>query len=281
MRLSDAHRPAGPDPWPAVLLVALGVATWPVWRWYVLRISDGSDEPWGMLALLTLAALGWRRLPVLLSPRRDGPQDGRPPFEKQLAWPAAGLAVYTVTFPLAPPLVRALLAAGAFGALLFRGRGGAGLWGLLALSLPIVATLQFYLGYPLRVLAAEASSVALRGCGFAVVREGSLLHWAGETVMVDAPCSGIHMLWFGLYLAFLLAAFYRLNSARTLLCVTAALIVVVGANMARATALFFKEAHIVAWPEWTHAGVGLAVFSGAAWFIAALAQKLQTERCAS
>jgi len=254
--------------WPALMLAAMVIAAWPVWRWYALRLTDGSDEPWGVLALATLAALA----------RRNG--EALPTHERHFVWPAALLAVYAATFPIAPPLGRAVVAASAFGALLLRGRGATGLWGLLALSLPVVATLQFYLGYPLRLLAAEASAVALRGCGFAVTREGLLLHSGGESVMVDAPCSGIQMLWCGFYLAFGLAAYHRLSLKRTTLCAGATLVIVIFANLIRATVLFFKEARIVAAPEWTHAGTGLAMFAAAAWLVASLAQKLQPSPCA-
>ncbi len=250
----------------AISIVAMLGATWSVWRWFARRICDGSDEPWGLLALATVAVLAWQRRAV------EG-------WEKRFPWAVLCLAAYGATFLLVPPLIRAGIAATALGTLLFHRRGSAGLWGLLALSLPIVATLQFYAGYPLRVLAAGVSATALRLCGFAVTREGTLLHWAGETVMVDAPCSGIHMLWFGFYLAFLLAAFYRLSARRTLWCAAATLALVVGANVIRATVLFFKEARIVAWPEWTHAGVGIVLFVGAAWLIAAAAQRLQASKC--
>ncbi|MGI8602121.1 MAG: archaeosortase/exosortase family protein [Verrucomicrobiales bacterium] len=253
--------------WPALVLAGMVVATWPVWRWYVLRLTDGSDEPCGVLALVSLGFLSFRH-------RISLPAD-----DHRLLWPAILIAVYVGVFPFSPPLVRALLTAAAFGALLLRGRGTAGLWGLLALSLPLIATLQFYVGYPLRLLAAEASALTLRLCGFAVVREGSLLHWAGETILVDAPCGGIHMLWFGFYLAFLLAAFYRLDVRRTTISAGVTLVVVIAANMARSTSLFFKESHIIALPEWTHAGIGVATFAVAAWLIAGITQKLQSKSC--
>jgi len=48
----------GPEIKPSALLVsraavvtALALAGWPVARWYVARVSDGSDEPWGLAAL--------------------------------------------------------------------------------------------------------------------------------------------------------------------------------------------------------------------------------------
>ena len=42
---------------PLAVLVGLTAATWPVWRWYVLRLGDGSDEQWGVLALGAVIAL--------------------------------------------------------------------------------------------------------------------------------------------------------------------------------------------------------------------------------
>ena len=38
-----------------VALVAL--ASWPIWSWYARRMQDGSDDPWGLLALVPLGAL--------------------------------------------------------------------------------------------------------------------------------------------------------------------------------------------------------------------------------
>ena len=34
---------------------ALLAACWPVGRWYALRMTDGGDDAWGLLALATLA----------------------------------------------------------------------------------------------------------------------------------------------------------------------------------------------------------------------------------
>jgi exosortase len=249
------------------MLIAMGAAAWPVWRWYFLRMTDGSDEPWGVLAIVSLVMLRLR--------------DGAPQrlSERRFALPAAMLALYAIGYPILPPLVRAILVLAAFGVVLLRGPGAAGQAGLLALSLPLMATMQFYLGFPLRLLAAEASAVVLRFCEYMVVREGTLLHWAGETVIVDAPCSGIQMLWSGLFLASLLAAFYRLSAARAAICGAAAVVIVVLANMMRATALFFKEAEIVSLADWTHAGIGTAIFCGAAWLITSIVQKLQPRPC--
>src|SRR5262245_66212483 len=46
-------------------LMVVVAALWPVWSWSVARFRDGSDEPWGIVAIGALAALtirDWRRV---------------------------------------------------------------------------------------------------------------------------------------------------------------------------------------------------------------------------
>jgi hypothetical protein len=43
-------------------LIAAILAFWPIWFWYCERISDRSDEPLGVLALITVIALSWGKL---------------------------------------------------------------------------------------------------------------------------------------------------------------------------------------------------------------------------
>lgn len=45
---------------PGWLIVAQLAAFWPVWCWYVSRMTDGSDEPLGILALITVLVLAGR-----------------------------------------------------------------------------------------------------------------------------------------------------------------------------------------------------------------------------
>jgi exosortase/archaeosortase family protein len=132
---------------------------------------------------------------------------------------------------------------------------------LLALSLPLVSTLQFYLGYPLRLPTTQLSALLLRLCGIHVHANGTTLLWAGERVIVDAPCSGIHMAWAGLFVAATLACWRRLSSRDTLRLFrwTGALVFV--ANVFRSTALFFLGAGIWRLPAFAHEGIGLLVFA--------------------
>ena len=41
-------------------LLLLLLALWPHWLWLARRLTDGSDEPWGWLALATVLALVWK-----------------------------------------------------------------------------------------------------------------------------------------------------------------------------------------------------------------------------
>lgn len=259
--LALQHEPPLPRPvsrwW---LTVAAAGALWPAWQWYARRLADGSDEPWGLLALAAL--LGW----CVRQRKNCSPRFG---------WSAACLTAYTVSYGFVPPILRAAFGALALGALVLPREGRAGCWGLILLSLPVLASVQFYLSYPLRLTVAEGSALLLHLAGLQVQVRGAALLWQGQTVLVDVPCAGLHMLWFGLFLASASAAIFRLSARRSLCAGAAALVVVLAANVARATALFPKEAHLVPWPEWTHAGVGLGCFAWASWGIVTITRKLQ------
>ena len=140
--------------------VALALAFWPVWEWYLVRITGPWDEPWGLMAFLAAVVfLLWQKPPE---------KNRRPAL-----LPAGILLVfYIVAYPHLHPLLRAATAVMAIGLTLASWRLGrifhAGLWGLLLLSLPILHMLQFVLGYPLRTITALLSSLLLRMNGFAV-----------------------------------------------------------------------------------------------------------------
>lgn len=238
----------------AVLLLMQLLAFWPVWPWYVTRMLDGSDEPLGFLALGTVLALCW------LQP----PQPSSPDQPRLLLWPLLSTLGYVLGYAYLPPLLRAALAMLALGCTLSRywcGRAyHVGLGGLLLLALPLVASLQFYVGYPLRLVTAALTALLLRLSGFAVYQEGPGLHWGGLTVGVDAPCSGIYMCWTGVYLALTLACVYRLSTWQTWHALAVALVVLVLGNTLRTAALFYPEAGIVVLPPWVHDGVGVVTF---------------------
>ncbi len=245
---------AAPQRWWASRGAAIGawaLAGWPVWRWFAARLSDGTDEPWGLAALIAaLAFVPWRRL-----------REPLPLGAAGLA--AAGVSTVLIGYAGFPPIVRGGLWMLALVALL----GGSGpalaRAGLLVLSLPVVATAQFYLGYPLRVLTAACSVPLLHGLGYSVSRQGTALRWAGETVLVDAPCSGIQMLWTGLWAACVVAAVRGLRTWATLRLLRKAGTAVAAANVLRCVVLFLVEVRSSTPAAWLHEGIGLVLFGGA------------------
>ena len=239
------------------------VAGWPVWRWYAARLGDGSDEPWGLAAVVAaLALVAWKRL--------------REPLPAGSAVLAASMAAAVFRgYEWLPALVRGGLWMLTLAVLLGCAGPVVARTGLLLLSLPVVATAQFYLGYPLRALTAACSVPVLRLLGFAVTRQGTALHWAGETVLVDAPCSGIQMLWTGLFTACMLAAVRGLGWSATLKLLRWAMALVALANLLRCVALFLVEVRVGTPDPWQHEGIGLVLFGAALGAVAWKAGRLR------
>ncbi|MEO0415169.1 MAG: archaeosortase/exosortase family protein [Verrucomicrobiota bacterium] len=248
------------------LIGFLIVALWPVWRWYGLRMTDGSDEPWGIIALVVGLGFLWRERHEIRASRSG------------VITSLGVLLVYAVTFPFCPPLIRAVLGLLAIGCLtgsLFRLPA---VWGLVLLSLPIIASLQFYVGYPMRVFAAAMAKTLLSVLGIGVQRVGTDLYHHGDKVGVDPACSGIEMLWVGLFLILCWGAWMKWGLARTILGLATTTVVVVVANGLRVTLLYFKESGRVDLPEWTHEGVGLLVFAVLVFVLTKLPVKVQEEQ---
>lgn len=238
--------------WLWLLLPAL--VLWPVWLWSLRRMSDGSDDPFGLVALATLLLMLWReRRQLCATPR--------------LPWLCLALllsAAALLSQAWLPPLLRSVLAVLAlFAALLAVRVAGQALlaWlGLGLLALPILSSLQFFAGYPLRLLTAEASAWLLRAGGLVVVRQGSALDVGGQLVMVDAPCSGIQMAWVAYFTAFATAAWLGLTDRRLLRRIPLLGVLVLGGNILRNSLLVLQETGRLGLPGWMHEGIGLLVF---------------------
>ncbi len=214
-------------------------------------MSDGSDEPWG-LAALTAA--------LLFAPRTGWTE----PLSRVKTLLLCGLiTIHMITYPFVPPLGHSFVFVTMLGIAVSQRIFPLAWWTLLLLSLPVIATLQFYLGYPLRLITTLLCIPLLKLGGLNVAAQGTALHWAGETVIVDAPCSGIHMLWTGLFLAAVLACWQQLNFPKSFRLLRYASSTVFVANALRAAALFCVEAKIWPAPAWAHEAVGLALFGGA------------------
>lgn len=232
------------------------MAFWPVWQWLALSSMDGSNESANLLAAATAILLAWR-----------APAEGSIAYP--LALPTVCVLLYTMACLAGLSLsVRAACAALALGSLASAVRLGKRLdlamLALCMLALPVAASLQYYLGYPLRVMAGTLSVAMLHTNGIAVVREGAMLAWDGQLLAIDAPCSGVKMLWAGLYLACTLAGIRGLAAPNTILAVAAAIGIVVVANAMRAAALFYLETGMVIGPAWAHEAIGIFCFAIAA-----------------
>jgi exosortase/archaeosortase family protein len=230
---------------------------------------DGSDDPWCLLALVTalffLLGSGTRRTRAMGS-----------------LWVPTGFAIaYGAAAWTLPPIFGCAVAILAVGSTLLYFRHGRffhpGVWGLLLLSVPLVASLQFYLGYPLRAVVGWLAAGLIDLTGFSVMAEGTVLNWGGSIIEIDAACSGIKMLWAAGYLTFTLSCAYQLTSTRTTAMALGALAAVVLANAVRSAALFYLEAGVVQLPTWSHTGAGMVVFVALACLLLNLAQQLREE----
>lgn len=228
------------------------LAFWEVWRWYISRVAYSWDQPWGLLALVAVFVF-------LVVSRKPLPREG-----PSLLLPAAIIVIYIATYSLFPPLARAIVAFTALATTASLVRFGKpfhpGLFGLFYLSLPALPSLQFFGGYPMRVVVTELTAPILRIGGFAVVPEGTCLNWAGKLIWIDAPCSGIKMLWVGMFLTFLLLCLHELPIVKSALLVLLAFVVTIGANVFRAVALFYLEAGVLQMPSWGHEYAGVIAF---------------------
>lgn len=240
--------------WSWLLFAAL--AAWPSWLWAARRLGDGSDDPLGILALAALGVLLWRdRSNLRTQPRL-----------RWLGVAALLLVVGALSQSILPPLLRGLLSVLALLLVLLSLRAPGQPWlawlGLGVLSLPLLSSLQFFVGYPLRVVTAEASAWLLRLGSWTVERQGSALLVDGQWVMVDAPCSGIQMAWVGYFSACALAAWLRLPDRLLLHRLPLVGLLVLGGNILRNTLLVWGESGASGYPGWAHEAVGLLVFAG-------------------
>ncbi|KAF1056836.1 MAG: hypothetical protein GAK44_00073 [Pseudomonas delhiensis] len=240
--------------WTWLLFAAL--AAWPNWLWAARRLGDGSDDPLGIIALAALGMLLWRdRSSLRAQPR--------------LHWLGVAtllLIVAALSQSILPPLLRGLISVLALLLVILSLRAPGQLWlawlGLGVLSLPLLSSLQFFVGYPLRIVTAEVSAWLLRLGSWTVERQGSALLVDSQWVMVDAPCSGIQMAWVGYFTACALAAWQRQPDRLLLHRLPLVGLLVLAGNILRNTLLVWGESSASGLPGWVHEAVGLLVFIG-------------------
>jgi exosortase/archaeosortase family protein len=244
------------DRLPAATLLGLqAVALWPHWHWAAARLTDGSDDPLGVAALAVLALATWRLAPRLRS-------------EPSRAWLAAaigGTVLATLSIGVLPPLLAAMFAVLALiaGLRAFAPAGTAmlPLGGLMLLALPTIASLQFYAGFPLRVITAQCSTWILQMFGVMAERSGSAMWVDGRLVIVDAPCSGVQMVWMAWFCACSVAWFRgirdRAFAARAMFVGG----IVLAGNILRNSVLVMLEVQPSGVTPGTHEGIGLVALA--------------------
>jgi exosortase/archaeosortase family protein len=244
----------------ALVFALVLLATWESWQWYFRRILAAPEDGLAlMLALVVLAIAGARQT------------ERTPPGRLPLATLAVLLAGYAASRGLAPPIVRAGLAAGlalfCLHVTVLRRQPPVAVWGLAALALPVLPSLQFMLGYPLRLASAVLAVGLIKSHGLAVERHGTMLVWHGAMVEIDAPCSGVTMLWAGLLLTLMGCALLELGAGRTAAAALCSILVAVAGNVLRTISLFYLEIGLGAQiglsvrpPAWWHEAIGLVAF---------------------
>ena len=228
-------------------------ALWPHGLWALRRLTDGSDDPLGVAAAAALALWLSLAAPTLRLQPRIG----------WLALAGALTAAATAAWSLAPPLPAAMLAALALAAhiaaWLPNGVARAPIAGLALLALPLLSSLQFYLGYPLRVFTAAFSAGLLQAFGQAAERSGAAMTVNGQLVIVDAPCSGVQMAWLGYFAACSVAAFGGSSDASFLRRLPFVGLLVLTGNVLRNSLLVGLEARPQGLANAWHETMGLAL----------------------
>lgn len=253
-------------------LVLQALALWPHGAYLIERALDGSDDPLGLLALASAVGLvAWRSAQLRLVPR--------------LPWMAVAIgctllanAAWVLGVPaLFAGLLASLAIAAALAAWWPQARALTPLVGLLLLALPLVATLQFYVGFPLRVVTAEASAWVLQVVGIDAWRSGASMLVGDRLVIVDAPCSGVQMAWWGYFTACTLASTHGLPDGAFLRRLPLVGLAVLAANVLRNSVLVALESRSAGLAPALHEGIGLATLALVAIGAAVLLQQRTKE----
>lgn len=261
--------------WPILLLPLL--AYWSVWNDYAQRVW--SDPQLAGHPLAAMAGM-W----VLWSKGRTERRAG--PFGVPAAFTVALLCalLYAPLYSRLSWMPRYALALQGFGTCLCWMRASQRPWlglGFMVLGIPMLSQLEQLIGADVRLSVAEAAAALVRVSGWSVFAHGTRLEWAGGAVDVDAPCSGLRMLWTGVFVLLLALAHFRLPIRSALALTLATPLLIWLGNVLRCAALFYVESGLVIAPSWVHPGVGLIVFCGlccALWEGARWLAKSEAER---
>jgi exosortase/archaeosortase family protein len=240
---------------PLLVFALVATATWDAWRWYFGRVSAAPEEAAALV--LTVAFIGLAGLARAARPASSSTLPLLPI--------AAVLALFAATYTVLPAIVRAAIAIAlslfCLYVAMFKERPPIAFWGLVALALPVLPSLHFILGYPMRVISAALTAGLLQAHGLAVERQGTFLVWRDELIQFDAPCSGVNILWAGLLLTLMGCVLLRLGALRVMEAVAFSLVLALASNVLRAASLFYVEAGLIPQAQhWWHDGIGIVAF---------------------
>ena len=115
-------------------------------------------------------------------------------------------------------------------------------------------------GYPLRLLVTVISDNLLHLGGINTVREGTGLLWSKYRVFVDGPCSGISMLWAGIFFTFALSLIYQLPQKKIYIAIGGATLALIAGNVFRVIGLFLFECQILETTYSVHNLIGMGAY---------------------
>lgn len=218
---------------PRLALALTPLLFWDAWRLLAGRFGDGFSALPLALVGLAVAAPAVRRIAA-------GQAQPVP-----LGWLSSALACYVAAALAGPALPGAAVAVVTIALLCRRIAGGALPWpplvGLALLALPVLPSLDFYLAYPMRLAGSAIAAAMLRLNGIAVGVEGVALSWNGSLLLFDAACSGVRMLWAGLFLVSGVALAAGFGPGRYARAIAIAAAVAIAGNAVRAASLFYVE----------------------------------------
>ena len=242
--------------------VTLGffAAFWPLGYWYTRRLTDGGDEPLGLLVLGVLTIL-------IFIERKNLTHT-----TSKLTLAAAGacFTLYILSTFWLPPMLRCVPAILCI-TFYFGWHKRPGWLALMFLSLPLVASLQFYLGYPLRLVSTETTRWLVYPFVNDIIREGTTLTAHGKIVGVDPPCSGIKILWVGLVFTNIVTSLVSMKWRKAITFNLLAIGLLLSANSVRAALLFAPESGAIDIPDALHEGIGIICYLGVVLFLVKIA----------
>lgn len=234
-----------------VHLVCMLIAFWPIEYWYLRRLFDGGDEPLGLVILL---------LTIWIFQKTSTKIDYQ---YKWLLGSCVLLIFYIFSYSYLYNLFRAGLAL-SIAYCCFRSHYRSRLnilpsLGLLYLSLPVIASLQFYGGYIFRRLTSLLCELQFLLLGQKIVSDGVNLSFQNQIFVVDAPCSGLKGLWFLCIFITSISCFNQSSNRAYCKVLVLTLIVAIWANSVRSVSLIYLEFSSYA-NDFTHSAIGIVTF---------------------